>query len=179
VVFAVALALHLAGFLAYRHHTEKRERETAARIAETQALALAELQAAAEASNAEAERLRQTIAQKPTPKIEYNVVKTQPQTRPQVVRQQTVRPSTPTQAAPDRTLEHQMTAQAYLEKKKGIIAEAISTKQVQGWDGRYRTQFEITRNPYEKTSSPRPRRYEVLTQERDGEITGIDVAIKW
>lgn len=183
---AVALA-HVVGFLAYQNHTKKKELEVAARIADAEAITAAEIRATAEA---EAERLKLAFAQqKASPKIEYVIVNEEPAQRPQTQRTQVAapqRPTPPTRQIPepeetrDRAPEHATVALIYLQKKKRDTwnARATSTEQVTGWEGRYRTEFEIPRDTQIKNSSPRPRRFEVLTQETDGEITGIDVTTK-
>ncbi len=187
VFFGIVFAVHVAGFFAYRHYSETKMRAEEQRSAEIQAEAIRMAQATADAARAEVERLKLEGARRMAPQIEYNVVTTQPpprpQSRPQVSKQQ-VTPSSASVQQPavvaDRTAEHAVIALNYLRSKKSDTwrARATSTDPVPGWDGRYRTEFEIPRDSYAGTSSPTPRRFEVLTQERDGKIIGIDVTTK-
>jgi len=189
VFFVVVAAVHLVGFFAYRHYTETnaREQEQAQRHADMQAEAIRLAQQTAENARAEVERLRREAARPVPPKIEYNVYtdpvrpaptpqRPTPRPAPVVAQQQ----PEPAQPARDLRPQHRTAALSYLRSKKSDAwnARVISTQQVPGWDGRYRTEFEIPRESYSNTSSPRPRRYEVLTQETDGEIAGIDLTTK-
>lgn len=200
-IFAFVLAAHIAGFMAYRHHSETEKTKEAERRAEIQALANAREQAAqaaaalaqanAELARAEAERLKAQLAaqiKQTSPKIEYNVYeepKPAPQPRPvtqprPTSADQLQRQTPPKEDAPtNRIAEHRNAAQRYLVSQKSDAwrAQILTTEQVSGWEGRYRTEFEIPRNP-KGISSPIPRRYDVLTQEKDGKITGIDITTK-
>lgn len=102
------------------------------------------------------------------------------------------RPSVKTQANPrpaqvtastepeikDHSSEHQSVAYQYVIQKGGLDAEVESTEAVTGWDGRYRTAGEAYFYRYGKRT-PSPRKFEVLTQETNGKIQGIDLTIKW
>jgi hypothetical protein len=189
VVFVFVAAVHVGGFFAYRHYTESkaREQEQAQRQADMQAEAIRLAQEAAENARAEVARLRREATRPVSPKIEYNIYpdpvrpsptpqRPAPRPAPVVARPQPARVQPPQDLRP----LHQSAALNYLRSKKSDTwnARVISTQQVPGWDGRYRTEFEIPRGSYSNTSLPRPRRYEVLTQETDGVIAGIDVTTK-
>ncbi|MFA6962601.1 MAG: hypothetical protein WC205_17730 [Opitutaceae bacterium] len=193
VLFVLVLALHAAGFLLYQNYSEAKSTELIAQ-AQHQALEdarnqeLAEMRAVAAAAQAAAAQLSKAMAQQrywqtsqvtqpqPPPTPEYNVVRTTQ--RPQPVTQQFA-PTPPEPVAKNRSSEHASIAYNYLVRKKSNTwnARITSTKQVTGWEGRYRTEFEIPRNT-QGTNSLQPRRYEVLTQEKDGQITAIDLTTK-
>lgn len=112
---------------------------------------------------------------KPQPTPSLYVTTTRPTPAPQVARTSYTQHHPTPAPTPDPRPQHASAATSYLMQKKGIYLSPISTTPVSGWEGRYRSIFEIRRNPSEGMSSPRPRRFSVLTQEQGGTITGIDV----
>lgn len=186
LIFILILTLHAAGFMAYTRHMEAKEQEMQAAMA----AAIREATAQAEQARAEAERLttaftaqqaqlRPQLSGKSTPavnpEIEYNTYK---EKKP-LVRKAVLQEKQPVvEEQPDRSGEHTSMAAAYLSRK-GIYARSVSTTQISGWEGRYRTEFEVPRNTYTTgTTSPRPKRYEVITEEKGGKITALEYTTK-
>lgn len=203
VTFVIVSAAHVFGFLGYQRYKEneaEKDRLHAQQLddARTQAAyesartkellaALADAQSTAKAyqkSQYATQPQRQwDNGQQPTRqpagerKIEYNVYK-EPRQRIAPQTRTTYAPAPAERTpAPDYTADHRLIARAYLAKKKGVSGQFVSIEQVPGWDGRYRTKFEIPRNPYSGSSSMNPRRFEVITQEKDGKIEGVDATI--
>ncbi len=187
LIFTAVLVIFAAGFAVYTRHMEVREQ----RIRDEVALMLRAI-TEQEKARAEAERMtrltaaiaekRQQDLQKSagsnsSPKIEYNIYSPPaPAPRPQPI--ESYQPPVQQPAVTDRSNEHAAIAAAHLAMKKGIRPRRVSTTPVSGWEGRYRSEFEFTRNPNQGTTSPTPRRYEVTTQETDGKITAIDLTTK-
>lgn len=78
----------------------------------------------------------------------------------------------------DHTNEHRQKAVERVAKEGGIVRQVESVEQVAGWTGRYRTTGEATFYRY-SGSTPTPKRFEVLTQEENDQITSVDFTIKW
>lgn len=182
VIFAAVVAAHVVGFIAYQHHSNTKA-EHARRVAQAEIDAL---EAARAIADREAERLRRSfaaaavkprnLAPPPPRPIEYNIYK---ETRPTPPPAHSPSPAESETPSPrDRLEEHKNVAQRYLARKKNVWITPASIEQVPGWEGRYRTQFELIRDPHKGMSSPTPRRYEVITEEKNGTITGVDATTK-
>lgn len=78
----------------------------------------------------------------------------------------------------DRTNEHRQKAIERVMRDGGIVRQVESVEQVAGWTGRYRTTGEATFYRY-SGDTPKPKRFEVLTQEENDLITSVDFTIKW
>jgi hypothetical protein len=187
LIFTAVLVVLAAGFAVYTCHMEVREQRIRDEVAlmlraiteQEKARAEAEQMARRTAAIAEKRRedLNKSAGSNSSPKIEYNIyTPPAPAPRPQPV--ENYQPPVRQPAVTDRSNEHAAIAAAHLAMKKGIRPRRVSTTPVSGWDGRYRSEFEFTRNPNQGTTSPTPRRYEVTTQEKDGEITAIDLTTK-
>lgn len=195
--FALAVAIHIAGFIAYNHYSEVRDK--AARQEEERRLAAEQelIDATREKALAQAREgkllaqiaaLRQSAASQPA-RIEYNVYP-DPHPAPRTVyapqQQQPspapVPPPAPAQeSAPtrrDRTEEHRAAAIAYVLTKKGAYVQTSDVTPVPGWEGRYRTTGEAYFYRY-SSKTPSPRKFEVLTQENGSVIVASDLTIKW
>lgn len=200
LIFILVGALHVAGFLTYTWHVESKVEEI--RDAKATA-ALMEATARRALARVEAERMNFVFAEQQaqlarqqsqmsgrrtitpqiqsrstpagSPKIEYNVYR-EPTPAPRQVVMQSPQPVEEVQ--PDRSREHVSIAAAYLSLK-GIYARSVSIERISGWDGRYRTEFEVPRNSYTTgTNSPKPKRYEVITEEKGGKITALEHTTK-
>ena len=193
LLICLTITLNVAGFIGYKIYTDYRDREEAKEM-------IRQAEQSAAAAMSEASRMTQELTkqftqampspafqtaqsttpqrERVTPTIEYNVVRTQPPApRPQPV--QTYQPAPPEPAPVDRKPAHIVVATNYIRMKSGLWdAQATSTEQVPGWDGRYRTEFEIPRSAYAGTTSPKPKRYEVITEEKAGKITALEITTK-
>lgn len=208
ITAAAMLAIHVAGFLTYKHFTtaaEERERRHAQELENARelaayekaktdhylaALAKAKAEAGAYSKSQYVPQItprtqpqQRTITPPParTPKIEYNIYK-EPRQRitPQTYQPVTQQAQTPTTPPPqDRTAEHQAAAIAHVIQKKGGYVRATATSPVPGWEGRYRTTGEAHFYQHNSSKTPSPRKFEVLTQETPSGITASDLTIKW
>jgi hypothetical protein len=202
-LFAVIAALHVAGFIAYDQYTQKKEAE---KIAQIKAEAEAATQEGIIRGQIEAERMRQLFSQiapvpqaqpKPSPKIEYTATRQQPTTRPQIQQPQAYRPparpqQTQAPAKTDPTEEHKATAEKHAyshfrykykigSKQYAVTSLQITspeTSEVTGWD-RYRTLGEAGIEYYDNQGLKRTtRRFEVLTEIKNGKVTPVDITVK-
>ncbi len=87
-------------------------------------------------------------------------------------------PSPAQAAAVDRTDEHRAKALERVLKEGGHVRQVESVEPVAGWTGRYRTTGEAVFSRY-SGETPKPKRFEVLTQEANDLITSVDFTIKW
>jgi hypothetical protein len=186
-VLVIVLAAHVAGYLAYQRHTEaKAER---ARIAAQEKLAI---QQAVEAEAlADAERLRNARAARKPAKLGPSSVR---KGTPRLSRSVTSAPIrvSPEAKPPDLTANHQAAAEnhayshfrykyAINSKNYGITSLQITTNKtapVSGWP-RYRTQGEVGLEYHDGQSFKRTtRRFEVLTEQKNGRIVATGITVK-
>jgi len=78
----------------------------------------------------------------------------------------------------DRKSEHREIALDRVRREGGYVLHVESVEQVAGWSGRFRTTGEARFARY-SGDTPKPKRFEVLTQEDSDLITSVDFAIKW
>lgn len=78
----------------------------------------------------------------------------------------------------DRTNEHREKALERVRREGGYVVQVESVDQVAGWTGRFRTTGEATFSRY-SGDTPKPKRFEVLTQETSDQITSVDFTVKW
>jgi hypothetical protein len=192
-LLVIVLAAHVAGFLVYRRHAEAKAKR--ARIAAQEERLIQ--QAATAEAQANAERLSNALAATKPDKpmaAPTSVRKETPRlTRPVTPAPTRVSP-TPAPAAeiPDVTASHQTAAENHAyshfrykytigSKNYGITSLQITTSetvQVPGWP-RYRTQGEVGLEYYDGQSFKRTtRRFEVLTENKNGRIVATDITVK-
>lgn len=87
-------------------------------------------------------------------------------------------PRSPQAVVIDRTNEHRDKALERVRKEGGYVRQVESVEPVAGWTGRYRTIGEATFSQY-SGDAPKPKRFEVLTQETNDLISSVDFTIKW
>lgn len=181
--FVLAVSVNVAGWLIYRHVQDQAEIER--REEESRKLTEASI-AATSAAKAQLEALRKTLAAQPQPSyapiipaapVQTTRVVPAPTPRPQpvqIIREQQPEPAPQPQR--DRARDHSAVAVSYMATKRGIGIRVTDVSPVPGWEGRYRTTGESV---YNFQKSPSPKIYEILTQEKDGQISAIDVVTKW
>lgn len=183
-IFALVLALHVAAFVGYRHYQDKQDS-----IKDQQRAELEAMRTDAAIAQAQARQLREALAAAQTPQwkhvgtyqpepvkpTDYNVYK-EPRPAPRPVYAPAPEPAP--SPKPDRTAEHETAAVNYVWSKQGATVRTSETTQVPGWEGRYRTTGEALFYKY-GTKTPSPRKFEVLTQEKSGNIIASDLTIKW